>query len=109
MKIGKDGTQAVILTSSTYITEDNSEDEYSSYIGFTYQEVKSIMNYYGVSKKESELKEWYDGYLLLEDVLETATVYKSEILSHLLQQAIMEYMNNSMSFFDAGSEGFYHD
>lgn len=25
MKIGKDGTQAVILTSSTYITEDNTE------------------------------------------------------------------------------------
>ena len=64
---------------------------------------------------------------------EIAAVYKSEILSRmvqngamrrstadkiaeslysnnydLLQNALMEYMHNSMSFYDAGSEGFYH-
>lgn len=64
---------------------------------------------------------------------EIAAVYKSEILSHLLQigaitrttankiaeslyagdfiklqMAITEYMDKSISFYDAGSEGFYH-
>lgn len=64
---------------------------------------------------------------------EIAAVYKSEILSHLLQigaitrttankiaeslyandlnklqTAIAEYMNKSVSFYDAGAEGFYH-
>ena len=64
---------------------------------------------------------------------EIAAVYKSKILSHLLQigaitrttankiaeslyandlkklqQAITEYMDKSVSFYDAGAEGFYH-
>ena len=64
---------------------------------------------------------------------EIAAVYKSEILSHLLQigaitrttanqiaeslyandykklqKAIAEYMDKSISFYDAGAEGFYH-
>lgn len=64
---------------------------------------------------------------------EIASVYKNEILSHLLQigaiarttankiaeslyagdykklqRAIAEYMNKSVSFYDAGTEGFYH-
>lgn len=64
---------------------------------------------------------------------EIAAVYKSEILSHLmqigaitrttankiaeslyandlkrLQQAIAEYMDKSISFYDSGAEGFYH-
>lgn len=214
------------------------DEEYSDYFGFTYSEVQKMMNYYGVTRKEAELKEWYDGYLfgdtqiynpwsvinyiskgcapqaywvntgkneVLEEVLKTATdditeklnvllqgekviaridqnvvyrslaedpaniyslllvagylkmqkrellgdgayicevsipnreiaaVYKSEILSHLLQigaitrttankiaeslyandlkklqQAIAEYMDKSVSFYDAGAEGFYH-
>lgn len=64
---------------------------------------------------------------------EIAAVYKSKILSHLLQigvitrttankiaeslyandikglqKAIAEYMDKSISFYDAGAEGFYH-
>ena len=64
---------------------------------------------------------------------EIAAVYKSEILAHLLQigaitrttanriaeslyandleklqKAIAEYMDRSVSFYDAGAEGFYH-
>ena len=200
--------------------------------------MKEMLEYYGMSEKESELKEWYDGYLfgseeiynpwsvinyiakggipqaywvntgkneILEDVLKIATdditerlfallqgemvvaridqnvvyrslaedpaniysllliagylklprkelqadgtylcevsipnreiaaVYKNEILSHLLQigavtrttanriaeslytndhkklqKAIAEYMDKSISFYDAGAEGFYH-
>nr|WP_295277968.1 AAA family ATPase [uncultured Blautia sp.] len=214
------------------------DEEYDNYFGFTQGEVKEMLEYYGMSEKESELKEWYDGYLfgseeiynpwsvinyiakggipqaywvntgkneILEDVLKIATdditerlyallqgemvvaridqnvvyrslaedpaniysllliagylkiprkelqadgtylcevsipnreiaaVYKNEILSHLLQigavtrttanriaeslytndhkklqNAIAEYMDKSISFYDAGAEGFYH-
>lgn len=214
------------------------DEEYDSYFGFTYSEVHEMLKYYGVTDKEAELKDWYDGYLfgsteiynpwsvinyisrgcipqaywvntgkneVLEDVLKAATdditerlyallqgeqviaridqnvvyrslaeepanvysfllvagylktpkkelqadgtylcevsipnreiavVYKSEILSHLLQigaiarttankiaeslyandfrklqQAITEYMDKSISYYDSGAEGFYH-
>ena len=214
------------------------DDEYDEFFGFTYPEVRAMLEYYGVADKEAELKDWYDGYLfgnteiynpwsvinyisrgcipqaywvntgkneVLEDVLtiatdditerlyallrgerviarvdqnvvyrslaeepanvyslllvagylktpkkelqadgaylcevsipnrEIAAVYKSEILSHLLQigaitrttanmvaeslyandvarlqKAITEYMDKSISFYDAGAEGFYH-
>ena len=212
--------------------------EYDSYFGFTCSEVHEMLEYYGVTDREAELKEWYDGYLfgsteiynpwsvinyisrgcipqaywvntgkneVLEDVLKVATdditerlyallqgerviaridqgvvyrslseepaniyslllvagylktpvkelqadgaylcevsipnreiaaVYKSEILSHLLQigaitrttankiaeslyandlkklqEAITEYMDKSISYYDSGAEGFYH-
>lgn len=214
------------------------DDAYDAFFGFTASEVREMLEYYGVQEKETELKDWYDGYLfgnteiynpwsvinyiskgcvpqaywvntgrneILEDVLLTATddiierlhallqgetvvaridqnviyrslaedpaniyslllvagylkapqkklqadgsylcevsipnreiaaVYKSEILSHLLQvgaitrttankiaeslyandrrklqKAIGEYMDKSISFYDAGAEGFYH-
>ena len=214
------------------------DNEYDEFFGFTYPEVRLMLEYYGVADKEAELKDWYDGYLfgsteiynpwsvinyisrgcipqaywvntgkneVLEDVLtiatdditerlyallrgerviaridqnvvyrsldedpanvyslllvagylktpkkelqadgaylcevsipnrEIAAVYKSEILSHLLQigaitrttanmvaeslyandiprmqKAITEYMDKSISFYDAGAEGFYH-
>lgn len=214
------------------------DDEYDQFFGFTSSEVKDMLEYYSALDKESELKDWYDGYLfgsteiynpwsvinyiskgcipqaywvntgkneILEDVLKVATdditerlhallqgervvaridqnvvyrslsedptniyslllvagylktprkqlqadgsylcevsipnkeiaaVYKSEILSHLLQigavtrttadkiaeslyasdykklqKAIAEYMDKSISFYDAGAESFYH-
>ena len=214
------------------------DNEYDEFFGFTYPEVRLMLEYYGVADKEAELKDWYDGYLfgsteiynpwsvinyisrgcipqaywvntgkneVLEDVLtiatddiierlyallrgerviaridqnvvyrsldedpanvyslllvagylktpkkelqadgaylcevsipnrEIAAVYKSKILSHLLQigaitrttanmvaeslyandiprmqKAITEYMDKSISFYDAGAEGFYH-
>ena len=214
------------------------DNEYDRFFGFTAAEVRAMLSYYGVSDKETELKDWYDGYFfghteiynpwsvinyiskgcipqaywvntgkneVLEDVLTNATdditerlyallqgekvvsridqnvvyrslsedpsniyslllvagylktpekelqadgsylcevsipnreiaaVYKSEILSHLLQigaitsttsnmvaeslytndicklqKAISEYMEKTISFYDAGAEGFYH-
>ena len=214
------------------------DEEYDSFFGFTSDEVKKMLEYYEMSKKESELKDWYDGYLfgseeiykpwsvinyisrggipqaywvntgkneILEDLLKVATdditerlyallhgeriiaridqnvvysslteepaniyslllvagylkapkkelqadgsylcevsipnreiaaVYKSEILSHFLQvgvitrntankiaeslyandykklqNAVAEYMDKSISFYDGGAEGFYH-
>lgn len=214
------------------------DHEYAQFFGFTGSEVKEMLAYYGFLDKESELKDWYDGYLfgtteiynpwsvinyiskgcvpqaywvntgkneILAEVLKEATdditeslylllkgervlaridqnvvyrtlseepaniyslllvagylkiikkqlqadgsylcevaipnreiaaVYKGEILSHLLQigaitrttadkiaeslyandceklqKAIAEYMDRSISFYDAGAEGFYH-
>ena len=91
-----------------------------------------VAGYLKLSKKELQL----DGSYLCEVSIpnrEIAAVYKSEILSHLLQigaitrttankiaeslyigdfvklqKAISEYMDKSISFYDGGSEGFYH-
>ncbi len=91
-----------------------------------------VAGYLNALKKE--LQE--DGSYLCEVSIpnrEIAAVYKSEILSHLLmvgaitrttankiaeslygnnyknlQKAITEYMDKSISFYDAGTEGFYH-
>lgn len=212
--------------------------DYAEYFGFTYREASQMMECYGLSEKDAELKEWYNGYVfgdveiynpwsvlnyiakggvpeaywantakneILGDVLETATddvienlysllrgegviaridqsavypsisknpsgiysllfvsgylkatrkelqadgsylceiripnkevasVYKKEILSHLLrvgavtestadkiteslyendlarlQDAIADYMNNSISYYDTATESFYH-
>ena len=35
---------------------------FSEYFGFTQQEVENIAEYYGISDRVAELKEWYDGY-----------------------------------------------
>ena len=35
---------------------------YSSYFGFTHEEVKQMAEYYGVPDKYEELCDWYDGY-----------------------------------------------
>ncbi len=39
------------------------DEEYSQYFGFTEDEVADMLIYYGVSEKQAELKNWYDGYL----------------------------------------------
>ena len=39
------------------------DEAYDSFFGFTHSEVQKMMEYYDVSDKEAELKEWYDGYL----------------------------------------------
>ncbi|MDD7587872.1 AAA family ATPase, partial [Bullifex porci] len=39
------------------------DEEYESYFGFTEDEVKNMLSYYGKLDKETELKNWYDGYL----------------------------------------------
>lgn len=38
------------------------DNKYSTYFGFTSDEVKQMAEYYGVSEKYNELCEWYDGY-----------------------------------------------
>lgn len=39
------------------------DEEYDSFFGFTSNEVKEMLEYYAMTEKESELKDWYDGYL----------------------------------------------
>ena len=43
------------------------DNEYDSFFGFTASEVHEMMAYYDVAEKESELKEWYDGYIFGEE------------------------------------------
>ncbi len=38
------------------------DNKYSSYFGFTSEEVKKMATYYGVKNKYDEICEWYDGY-----------------------------------------------
>lgn len=38
------------------------DNKYSSYFGFTSEEIKEMAAYYGVTDKCDELREWYDGY-----------------------------------------------
>ena len=226
--------QESIFSGLNNLTVNSVMDEaYDRYFGFTNEEVSEMLDYYGVTEKESELQEWYDGYLfgneeiynpwsvinyiskgcvpqaywvntgkneILEDVLkvadediteklyslilgdkvlaridqnvvygpsnifslllvagylkttikelqadgsylcqvsipnkEIASVYKSEVLAHLMQigavsrttadkiaeslflndyvkleKAIAEYMDKAISFYDTASESFYH-
>ena len=39
------------------------DEAYDRYFGFTNEEVSEMLDYYGATEKESELQEWYDGYL----------------------------------------------
>ena len=39
------------------------DEDYDQYFGFTESEVDKMLDYYGVSNKKEELKDWYDGYL----------------------------------------------
>ena len=38
------------------------DERYSTYFGFTQDEVREMAEYYGVSEKVQELCDWYDGY-----------------------------------------------
>ena len=37
------------------------DKKYSSYFGFTPEEVRKMAHYYGVDNKYNEISEWYDG------------------------------------------------
>ena len=38
-------------------------NDFSEYFGFTTDEVKEITDYYGISERFDDIKDWYDGYL----------------------------------------------
>lgn len=39
-----------------------SDIDFAEYFGFTDNEVREILKYYGVEKRFEDIKEWYDGY-----------------------------------------------
>jgi len=39
------------------------DEEYDAFFGFTESEIHQMLNYYGATDKEEELRRWYDGYL----------------------------------------------
>ncbi|WP_296054569.1 AAA family ATPase [uncultured Holdemanella sp.] len=56
--------QESIFSGLNNLTVNSVMDEaYDRYFGFTNEEVSEMLDYYGVAEKESELQEWYDGYL----------------------------------------------
>lgn len=56
--------QESIFSGLNNLTVNSVMDEaYDRYFGFTNEEVSKMLEYYGVAEKESELQEWYDGYL----------------------------------------------
>lgn len=56
--------QESIFSGLNNLTVDSvMDEEYDSFFGFTGDEVRAMLEYYGMEKKEKELKEWYDGYL----------------------------------------------
>ena len=67
------------------------DNRYSSYFGFTEQEVKELAEYYGVPEKYEEICQWYDGYLF----------GKTEIFN---PWSVINYFNNDcvpMAFWQA--------
>ncbi len=43
-------------------TVTNDRDEFAACMGFTKDEVRTMLNYYGLSEYEEAVKDWYDGY-----------------------------------------------
>lgn len=68
--------------------------KYSSYFGFTEDEVIQLTDYYGKSDKFSSIKEWYDGYKFgLTDIYNPWSV--------------LNYINNTLSLPDAFPEPYW--
>ena len=39
------------------------DEGYAEYFGFTQEEVKALLDHFGIGEREEEVREWYDGYL----------------------------------------------
>lgn len=59
LRVAKESIFSGLNNLTIYSVLDN---KYSSYFGFTSEEVKAMAAYYGVPHKYEELCEWYDGY-----------------------------------------------
>lgn len=73
------------LTGLNNIIENSILDNrYSEYFGFTQEEVKTMLDYYGVSKKYGEFYEWDGGYSLGEKEI----FNPRSVIAHLSNQDI---------------------
>ncbi|MCD8295934.1 MAG: AAA family ATPase [Clostridia bacterium] len=48
---------------NNFVVFSTEEKEFSEYFGFTHDEVKAMLAYYGAENKYEEVFEWYDGYM----------------------------------------------
>ena len=103
------------------------ENRYSSYFGFTTEEVKKILKDYGVSEKYEEVRSWYDGYrfgdseiynpwsvlsYIADDCL-TKTYWQStgsnEIIGEVISSGTSELMDEIRELLLGGSKKVYID
>lgn len=72
--------------------------EASNCFGFTQKEIDDLLNYYGLSNKREEMKEWYDGYLFGQtDIYNpwSSLNYIKKILTNKDYQAMSFWANTS--------------
>lgn len=108
------------------------DNKYSSYFGFTSEEVKEMAEYYGASDKYGEICEWYDGYRFgktdifnpwsvinyFNNECEPRAFWQSTAVSiqeavfsgnnRKLKTLIQTLLTQSVSSFDTAGENFYH-
>ena len=68
------------------------------YFGFTQNEINETLNYYNLSDKKEEIKEWYDGYLFGEREIYnpwSSMNYILELLGNIEYPAISFWANTS--------------
>ncbi|SFK63226.1 Predicted AAA-ATPase, partial [Succinivibrio dextrinosolvens] len=54
--------QSVFTDANNFTTFGMNDEPYTGFLGFTNDETHKLLNDCGLSDKESEVKEWYDGY-----------------------------------------------
>ncbi|MDY6416244.1 MAG: AAA family ATPase [Succinivibrio dextrinosolvens] len=54
--------QSVFTDANNFTTFGMNDEPYTGFFGFTKEETHKLLNDCGLSDKESEVKEWYDGY-----------------------------------------------
>ena len=70
------------------------DEEYDSFFGFTESEVKAMLSYYGVSDKEEELKDWYDGYLFGSEEIYLSLIHILEFITARTKQKHTIYIRS---------------
>ncbi len=68
----------------------NDRGRFAEYMGFTKDEVKTMLSYYGLSEYEHDVKEWYDGY----------RIWKSEIFC---PWDVINYCGDAVSDLEEGN------
>ncbi|WP_295355772.1 AAA family ATPase, partial [uncultured Succinivibrio sp.] len=54
--------QSVFTDANNFTTFGMNDEPYTGFFGFTEEETEKLLSDCGLSDKESEVKEWYDGY-----------------------------------------------
>ena len=54
--------ESIFTGLNNFMVHTISDIRYAEYFGFTDNEVKSMLEYYGLEKRYADIKDWYDGY-----------------------------------------------